>query len=87
MNQAVLPSRSQLQKAYECLQWQPKRIEPAELVLWSSWVRADPRLGELLVSFFAIHFSSINPYALYTQNLISGMPQALGVILSFAKSL
>jgi len=85
LNQSLLPNRLQLQNAYEKLQWRFDSVTIAEIVLWSSWSRLDPRLAEILVSFLASHFTRINPYTLRIENLSSLNPQALAVMISFAK--
>ena len=85
MRSVPLPSRAKLQNAYEGLQWKATTPEPQTLVLWAHWARLDPRLAEIFVHFLGKHFRRIHPTLLWEKNQRSPQPQALAVLVDFAR--
>lgn len=84
MKYVPVPSRKELERAFERLQWNGEP-NPSEIVRWAHWARLDARLAELLISHLAKHFRRLNPFALSEENHLSPQPQALAVLLEFAK--
>jgi hypothetical protein len=87
LKQVTVPARTDLQNAYEYLQFKDKSVTTDDLVKWSHWARLDARLAELIVRFIAKRFEAIAPLKLWRVNRASPQPQALAVLIEFAELL
>ena len=80
-----IPSQKDLLAAYNQIQsGSSVQPEPAKLALWSQWTRFDPRLGELLVEWFARCWTKQDPIALNAALRTQPWPAAIGPILETA---
>ncbi|MEK7358290.1 MAG: hypothetical protein AAB250_17720 [Bdellovibrionota bacterium] len=88
MKGAPVPSRADLRKTYETLQFSkgPRSVSVRLIVKWSEWARLDVRLAEVLAIFIGNEFKRINPFELWQANRNSALPQALALILEFSKA-
>lgn len=88
MKNFSLPSRAELVRAYEQLHPSRRSIPDLKhLIIWAHWSRLDARLAEILVRYFIKKFKSLNPFILWKVNFESPQPQALFVLIEFAKIL
>lgn len=75
-----IPSENNFVLAYKALQ-STSPVNLKQLVLWSQWSRLDPRLGEVIVSYIARHWKSINPIELNMELQKQPWPAVFGVLL------
>jgi hypothetical protein len=80
-----IPSVSRLSKAYKCLE--SSRASEKQISLWSQWVRFDPRLGEILVSYLFRRWRRIDALELNAELLKQPWPSVFGVLLEQVKIL
>ena len=76
-----VPNLKKLSSVYYDLQFAEEKKLDKEIALYSQWVRLDPRLGEILVSYMANFWEKHNPIFLNKEIKKQVWPQALGVIL------
>jgi hypothetical protein len=86
MKSVPVPSRPQLLEAYDRLQWDTEAPQAESLVRWAHWTRLDARLAEIFVLFLAQKFRQIHPVSLWEENQKSPLPQALAVLVDFARA-
>lgn len=87
MKSVPLPSRDSLSKAYEEIQWAREPVDAERIVQWAHWSRLDARLAELLVRYLLARHGDLNPFVLWQANRRSPQPQALAVLVEFARIL
>lgn len=81
-----IPNQLDLMNAHDQLVWNKgQKVTESDLILWSHWSRINARLAETLVKYLVQHFRKFNPFILFEANLQSPLPQALAVLIEFAK--
>ena len=70
-----------MSQAYKALQTSPGLIKIKDLVLWSQWVRLDPRLGEIFVEYISKFWPKHNPMEINKKLKQQVWPAAFGVLL------
>lgn len=82
----IIPSINERASIYDQILWSPQTVTIEQFILWSQWVRFDPRLGEILISFMVKHYESYNPLKIWKSLQQSCWPQTFLVLTEFAKN-
>ena len=81
----TVPSRPELEHAYDALQFETQSLTAGHVTLWAGWARLDARLAEILVRALSRRFRELNPLELWETNRVSASPQALLTLVEFAR--
>jgi len=84
----LIPTQEDLSNAYDQLQIQTiTHVSCDSIAQFGQWSRFDPRLGEILVKYLAVHWKEINPSELNGAFRKQPWPSVLGPLLEFSYQL